>query len=158
MEYHESKSMFGFSKNAVKLVYSKRPNKGCFAGIEEWEFEYLGTTKLATISGRNIIIDLPTTEFTVKAPVLSAGATITPDVTTITDWSKSQRFRMTSGSITKIYDLKVTVENKDIIYVSDLNLVKVLRKEIGKDATNLNHIDVTKITNMDYLFRSKKNI
>ena len=49
-----------------------------------WDFDYLGTSKSATITGTTITIELPTTEFIAQQPVLPVGATLTPDYTTIT--------------------------------------------------------------------------
>ena len=110
-----------FTNQATAFDRVNVPQKGCFSDVLFWEFDYLDTSKFATIKDKKISIELPTTEFTAKLPILPDGATITPDVTTITDWSDEIRFTLVSGAVSAEYILKVTVVGKDIVYVNDLN-------------------------------------
>ena len=66
------------------------PKKGCFTELTSWSFDYGTQTRTQQLQGY-VTIEVPTTEFTANDPTIPNGATITPAVNTITDWSKNTK-------------------------------------------------------------------
>ena len=116
-------------------------------------------TQTATITGNQIKVDVSSADFITEEVTLFSGATISPDPTTVTDWTNKVTFTVTNAGKTKTYEVKVTVNGKDIITATDANIQMTVNTEIAKpgigNTGNLNHIDVSSVTNMQNLFKDK---
>ena len=113
----------------------------------------------ATISGNQIKVNVTSADFLTEVTLALAGATISPDPNTVTDWTNKVAFTVTNAGKTKAYEVKVTVGAKDIITGTDVNIKTTVNTEIGKpgigNTGNFNHIDVGAVTNMKDLFVNK---
>ena len=113
----------------------------------------------ATISGNQIKVDVTSADFLTEVTLSPASATISPDPNTVTDWSNEVTFTTKNAKNTKIYEVKVTVNRKDIISGTDANIQTTVTTEIAKpgigNTGNFNHIDVSSVTNMQNLFKDK---
>ena len=71
----------------------------------------------------------------------------------VTDWTNKVTFTVTNVGKTKNYEVKVTVNSKDIITATDMNIQTIVNDEIEKpgigNTGNFNHIDVGSVTNME---------
>ena len=114
----------------------------------------------ATITGNQINIGVSSADFLTEVTLAaSANASISPDSNTVTDWSDKVAFTVTNAGKTKTYEVKVTVNGKDIIPVTNANITTTVYAEIRKlgNTENFNHIDVGTVTNMQDLFKNKTN-
>ena len=114
--------------------------------------------RTATITGNQIIsIDVTSADFLTEVTLSPASASISPDPNTVTDWTNKVAFTVTNAGKTRIYEVKVTVNSKDIIKATDANIQSTVNTEIGKlgNTGNFNHIDVSSVTNMKDLFKEK---
>ena len=114
--------------------------------------------RTATITGNQIIsIDVTSADFLTEVTLSPASASISPDPNTVTDWTNKVAFTVTNAGKTKNYEVKVTVNGKNIITATDANIQTTVNTEIGKlgNTGNFNHIDVGAVTNMQELFRDK---
>ena len=102
-----------------------------------------------------ITIDLNSADFETKVTLLS-GTDINPDPNKVNDWEKEVSFKVSKGSMEKTYKVKVTVNGKDIIKVTNSNIRNIVTAQITKlgNTGNLNHIDVSSVTDMLRLFSS----
>ena len=114
----------------------------------------------ATITGNQIRFDVTSADFLTEVTLASEGASISPDPNTITDWSNKVTFTVTNTGITKTkaYEVKVTVDGKDIITTTDANIQTTINNEMAKfgnitTTANFNHIDVGEVTNMKDVFK-----
>ena len=103
-----------------------------------------------------ITIDLNSADFKTKV-TLSDRVVISPDPNTIDDWVSEVSFTVSKGSTTKTYKVKVTVNKLDIIKAKDSDIESIVNTQITAlgNTGNLNHIDVSSVTNMSRLFQSK---
>ena len=113
----------------------------------------------ATISGNQIKVDVTSADFLTEVTLSPASTTISPDPNTVTDWSNKVTFTTKNAKNTKIYEVKVTVNRKDIITATDSIIQTIVNTEIGKlgNTENFNYIDVSEVTNMKDLFKGKGN-
>ena len=128
--------------------------------ITKWTASWRGNeTRTATIVGNQIRFDVTSADFRTEEVTLFSGVTpsLSPDPNTVTDWSDKVTFTFTDAGKTKTYEVKVTVNGKDIITATDANIQTTVNSEIGKlgNTGNFNHIDVSSITNMQNLFKDK---
>ena len=128
--------------------------------ITKWTASWRNNeTRTATIVGNQISIDVTSADFRTEEVTLFSGATpsISPNPSTVTDWSDKVTFTFTDAGKTKTYEVKVTVNGKDIITATDANIQTIVNTEIGKlgHTGNFNHIDVSSVTTMQELFRDK---
>ena len=114
--------------------------------------------RTATITGNQTIsIDVTSADFLTEVTLSPVSASISPDPNTVTDWTNKVAFTVTNAGKTKNYEVKVTVNGKNIITATDANIQTTVNTEIGKlgNTGNFNHIDVGAVTNMQELFRDK---
>ena len=113
--------------------------------------------RTATITGNQIKVDVSSADFLTEVILTPESATISPDPNTITDWSNEVIFTTKNAKNTKTYEVKVTVNGKDIITVTNANIATTVYAEIRKlgNTENFNHIDVGEVTNMLNLFKDK---
>ena len=128
--------------------------------ITKWTASWRGNeTRTATIVGNQIRFDVTSADFRTEEVTLFSGVTpsLSPDPNTVTDWSDKVTFTFTDAGKTKTYEVKVTVNGKDIITAIDANIKTTVNTEIGKlgNTGNFNHIDVSSVTTMQELFRDK---
>ena len=131
------------------------------SSITKWTASWRGNeTRTATIIGNKISIDVTSADFRTEEVTLFSGASpsLSPNPSTVTDWSDKVTFTFTDAGKTKTYEVKVTVNGKDIITATDANIQSTVNSEIGKlgHTGNFNHIDVGAVTNMKDLFRVKE--
>ena len=105
-----------------------------------------------------ITIDLNSADFETKVTLLS-GTDINPDPNKVNDWEKEVSFKVSKGSMEKTYKVKVTVNGKDIIKVTNSNIRNIVTAQITKlgNTGNLNHIDVSSVTDMSNMFGATPN-
>ena len=103
-----------------------------------------------------IRIDVNSADFDTKVTLSLSGASIKPDPNTVNNWEKEVSFTVSKkGYTAKTYKVKVTVNKLDIIKSQDSDIKSILTTQITKlgNTGNLNHIDVSSVTNMQSLFR-----
>ena len=100
-----------------------------------------------------ITLDVNSADFEV-AFTLADGATIAPDPNKVTDWTSEVDFKVMLGLSEKTYGVKVTVNGKDIVKVTNADIQSTMKAEIAKhgNTTNYNYIDVSGVTSMEKLF------
>ena len=111
---------------------------------------------------KKINIDVNSADFDTKVTLLDGATTITPDPNTITNWVNEVSFTVSKGSNRKVYKVKVTVNRRNIIKITTPkatsktagSLKSILKVQIGlhSNTGNFNHIDVSSVTDMSYLF------
>ena len=115
--------------------------------------------RTATVTGNQIKVDVTSADFLTEVTLASAGASISPDPNTVTDWSNKVTFTVANTGMTKTYEVKVTANGKDIITATDANIQTTVNTEIAKpgigNTGNFNHIDVGEVTNMKDVFKDK---
>ena len=105
-----------------------------------------------------IKIDVNSADFETKVTLLD-GVSINPDPSTVNNWVNEVCFTVSKGVITKTYKVKVTVNGKDIIKVTDSSIKVIINTQINKlsNKGDFNHIDVSSVNDMSALFHNKKS-
>ena len=114
-------------------------------------------------SKAEIKIDVNSADFDTKVTLLD-GASITPDPNTITNWVNEVSFTVSKGSNRKVYKVQATVNGRDIIKITNakatsktggsLKSILNVQVKIHTNTGNFNHIDVSSVTDMSYLFHN----